>query len=74
MSLNPLEIARAFGAPVFDGVDGNAGTRDILFEKGHVRVRYGVVESERYKGEKVLRVEKVERGNVRRPRVGEIFG
>lgn len=74
MSLNPIEIARAFGAPIFDGVDGNAGTRVILFEKGHVKVRYGVVESERYKGEKVLRVDEVDRVNVRVPRGEEIFG
>jgi hypothetical protein len=72
VSLHPLEIARAFGAPLFDGVEGNAGARDVEWEKGAVRVRYGAVE--RNEEEKVLRVEEVSRVNVRMPREGEIFG
>jgi hypothetical protein len=72
VSLHPLEIARAFGAPLFDGVEGNAGARDVEMEKGGVVVRYGAVE--RNREEKILRVEDVSRVNVRMPREGEIFG
>lgn len=72
VSLHPLEIARAFSAPLFEGVDGNVTARDIGIEKGVVRVRYGAVE--RNGEEKVLRVEDVGRGSVRMPRIGEIFG
>jgi hypothetical protein len=68
VSLHPLEIARAFGSPLFDGLDGNVGARDIELERGHVRVRYGALEKNGE--EKVLRV--VEGG--REVREGEIFG
>jgi hypothetical protein len=72
VSLSPLEIARAFGAPMLDGLDGNISAADIEGARGHVYVRYGVVE--RNGIEKVLRVEDVRKGNVRRPREDEIFG
>jgi hypothetical protein len=72
VSLSPLEIARAFGAPVLDGLDGNVSAADVECARGHVYVRYGVVE--RNGMEKVLRVADVRKGNVRRPREDEIFG
>ncbi|KAF1939693.1 hypothetical protein EJ02DRAFT_381248 [Clathrospora elynae] len=72
VSLNPLEIARAFGGPMFDGLDGNMGATDVEIEKGGVAVRYGVVE--RSGVEKLLRVEDTERVSVRTPWEGEVFG
>ncbi|OAK95473.1 hypothetical protein IQ06DRAFT_360631 [Phaeosphaeriaceae sp. SRC1lsM3a] len=72
VSLHPLEIARAFAAPLFEGLDGNVPARDIGIEKGATKVRYGAVEKNGE--EKVLRVEDVGRTNVRTPRRGEIFG
>lgn len=72
VSLNPLEIARAFDAPLFDGLDGNMSAADIEMEKGHLVVRYGAVE--RYGGEKILRVGDTAKVNVRMPWEGEIFG
>ena len=71
VSLNPLEIARAFGAPLFEGVDGNATALDVEMERGTLEVRYGAVE--RSGREKVLRVEDFW-GSVRRPRAEEVFG
>lgn len=68
VSLHPLEIARAFGAPLFDGSDGNVGAKDIELERGHIHVRYGAVEKNGE--EKVIRV--CESG--REVREGEIFG
>ncbi|CAO2651903.1 Nn.00g001860.m01.CDS01 [Neocucurbitaria sp. VM-36] len=72
VSLNPLEIARAFGAPLFDGLDGNTTSCDIEMERGAMLVKYGACE--RYGGEKVLRVEDTARVNIRTPWEGEIFG
>lgn len=72
VSLNPLEVARAFGAPMFDGLDGNVTARDIEVQMGILGVRYGAVE--RNGKEKVLRVECTEKINVRKPIEGEIFG
>jgi hypothetical protein len=72
VSLNPLEIARAFGAPLFEGVDGNVTARDIELERGNVSVRYGAME--RNGEEKALRIEDVGRCNVRVPNEAEIFG
>jgi hypothetical protein len=68
VSLHPLEIARAFGSPLFDGLDGNVGARDIELERGHVKIRYGAMEKNWE--EKVLRVG-VEGREVRE---SEIFG
>ncbi|KAH5324198.1 hypothetical protein HBI12_086820 [Parastagonospora nodorum] len=72
VSLNPLEIARAFGAPMFDGLDGNVTAGDIEVEMGVLAVRLGAVE--RNGKEKALRVECTEKINVRKPIEGEIFG
>lgn len=72
--MNPLEIARAFGAPIFDGIDGNATAGDVEMQKGGVKVRYGAVVSESLGGEKVLRVCELGRTSVRMPGGGEIFG
>ncbi|KAJ4376198.1 hypothetical protein N0V83_001479 [Neocucurbitaria cava] len=44
VSLNPLEIARAFGAPLFNGLDGNVTSTDIEMERGGVVVKYGACE------------------------------
>ncbi|KAL6157654.1 hypothetical protein ACJBU6_03482 [Exserohilum turcicum] len=71
-SLNPLETARAFGAPLLDGVEGNAGANDVQMERGHVAVKYGAVE--RLGREKVLRIENAKASSVRMPCEGEIFG
>jgi len=71
-SLDPLEIARAFGAPLFDGLDGNVTSQDIDFERGDVVVKYGALE--RYGHEKRLRVEETKTSTVRTPWRGEIFG
>lgn len=72
VSLNPLEVARAFGAPMFEGLDGNATAGDVEMQKGSLRVKYGAVEA--YGGEKVLRVEECAGKSVRGVREGEIFG
>ncbi|KAF2005703.1 hypothetical protein P154DRAFT_571000 [Amniculicola lignicola CBS 123094] len=72
VSLNPLEIARALGAPILEGLDGNATAEDVVMERGGMGVRYGVVE--RFGEEKRLRLEEVSRTTVRRPWDGEVFG
>ncbi|KAH7386019.1 hypothetical protein BKA66DRAFT_67582 [Pyrenochaeta sp. MPI-SDFR-AT-0127] len=72
VSLNPLEIARAFGAPLFDGLDGNMTASGIEIERGATSVRYGALE--RLGCEKVLRIGDSSRANVRTPWQGEIFG
>ncbi|KAF2028818.1 hypothetical protein EK21DRAFT_69024 [Setomelanomma holmii] len=72
VSLDPLEIARAFGAPLFDGLDGNMSASDLAMQRGHVAIRYGAVE--RYGGEKVLRIDDASRVNMRLPWEGEVFG
>lgn len=72
VSLNPLEIARAFGAPLLDGVDGNSRADDIEMQKGSLGVKYGAVE--RYGTEKVLRVQDRVARSVRLPIKGETFG
>ncbi|OCK76978.1 hypothetical protein K432DRAFT_418896 [Lepidopterella palustris CBS 459.81] len=70
MTLSPVEVARAFGGNVLEGVDGNASAERVAAERGGQAVRYGVVE--RYGEEKRLRV--AERGAVREVRRGEVFG
>ncbi|KAF2269829.1 hypothetical protein CC78DRAFT_240507 [Lojkania enalia] len=72
VSLNPLEVARAFGAPLLGGVDGNSTPETIVVERGGMAVRYGALE--RYGQEKKLRVEESARATVRVPWQGEIFG
>ncbi|KAK2789929.1 hypothetical protein FQN53_000982 [Emmonsiellopsis sp. PD_33] len=41
MSLSPIEMARAFNAPLLRGTPSNAKIRDLLAEVGKTRVRYG---------------------------------
>jgi hypothetical protein len=72
VSLNPLELARAFGAPMLEGLDGNASPEMVTLERGGMSVRYGALE--RFGDEKRLRVEEVTRATVRTPWRGEIFG
>jgi len=72
VSLNPLEVARAFGARMMDGLDGNATPEVITLERGGMAVRYGALE--RFGDEKKLRVEETSRATVRQPWDGEIFG
>lgn len=72
VSLNPLEIARAFGAPLFDGMDGNASANDVQIERGSIAVRFGVVE--RSGEEKLLRIEDSQSFSVRIPWEEELFG
>ncbi|GME28206.1 uncharacterized protein K452DRAFT_252088 [Neofusicoccum parvum] len=43
VSLSPLEVARAFRAPLLEGVEGGGEARDVVREVGGVRVRYGVL-------------------------------
>jgi hypothetical protein len=71
-SLHPLEVARAFGAPLFDGLDGNVIPQDIDFERGDMAVRYGALERNGW--EKLLRVEEMKTLAIRPPWRGEIFG
>ncbi|KAF2865479.1 hypothetical protein BDV95DRAFT_586487 [Massariosphaeria phaeospora] len=72
VSLNPLEIARAFGAPLMETLDGNATADMVTIERGDLAVRYGAVE--RHNSEKKLRVEMTRTATVRSPWQGEIFG
>ncbi|KAF2710105.1 hypothetical protein K504DRAFT_404968 [Pleomassaria siparia CBS 279.74] len=72
VSLNPLEIARAFGAPLVEGLDGNITAEVVCIERGGMAVRYGALE--RHGEEKKLRVEETSRATVRCPWEGEIFG
>ncbi len=44
VSLNPLETGKAFGAPLFEGMNSNTHRSHILKQVGHEQVRYGVVE------------------------------
>jgi hypothetical protein len=72
VSMNPLEIARAFGAPVMEDLDGNI-TRDMIcVERGGMGVKYGALD--RYGEQKKLRVEESGKATVRMPWQGEIFG
>jgi hypothetical protein len=72
VSLDPLEIAKAFDAPHLGTVNGNAEGRDVAKEVGLRRVRYGVVQdiAGAAKGELKLYDEEY----VRKPRPGERFG
>lgn len=72
VSLNPLEIARAFGAPIMNGLDGNTTPGMIAVERGGMAVKYGALD--RYGQEKRLRVEESGRATVRTPWQGELFG
>jgi len=67
VSLSPLEIARAFDAPVCEGLDGNASAGDVDIGRGGRVVRYGVLEGV---GGKRLRVGE----GVREVGEGEVLG
>ncbi|KAJ9661889.1 hypothetical protein H2198_001641 [Neophaeococcomyces mojaviensis] len=41
VSFSPLEIAKAFNAPLLQGVQGNGHVNDLLNEVGAMKVRYG---------------------------------
>ncbi len=41
VSLNPLEFAKAFRAPLLDGANSNADRSQLAAQAGHVRVKYG---------------------------------
>ncbi|OAG09483.1 uncharacterized protein CC84DRAFT_1137177 [Paraphaeosphaeria sporulosa] len=71
VSLNPLEIARAFGAPFMEGLDGNTTPDMISVERGGMGVKYGALD--RYGEQKKLRVEESGKVTVRMPWQGEIF-
>ncbi|KAL6708582.1 hypothetical protein ACN47E_002563 [Coniothyrium glycines] len=72
VSLHPLEIARAFSAPLLEGIDGNASANEIELQVGGATtVRYGAVE--KFEGGKVLRIEKCTEVGVRMPRADEVF-
>jgi hypothetical protein len=43
VSLNLLEVAKAFGAPLLDGVNSNAGRQQLAREAGRKRLKYGAV-------------------------------
>lgn len=70
-SMDPLEIARAFGAPLLEGVDGNATSGVVALERGGMSVRYGAIE--RCREEKKLRIDEAKTA-IRTPWKGEIFG
>jgi hypothetical protein len=72
VTLNPLEIARAFGAPMLEGLDGNATPEMVTFERGGMSVRYGALE--RFGDGKILRIEEMTRATIRPPWRGEVFG
>ncbi|KAL1877310.1 hypothetical protein Plec18167_005000 [Paecilomyces lecythidis] len=42
VSMSPIEIARAFGAPIVQTEDSNADLNDVLKELGSRKIRYGV--------------------------------
>ncbi|CAI6332264.1 unnamed protein product [Periconia digitata] len=71
VSLNPLEIARAFGAPLLKGLDANATPEMMTVERGGMGIKYGTLE--RYGEGKDLRIEEMSRTNIRMPWEGEIF-
>lgn len=43
VSLSPIEIARAFDAPLLQDVDTNREVGDIVKETGNTRIQYGVL-------------------------------
>jgi hypothetical protein len=43
MSLSPIEIAKAFNAPLFEGFRSNSEAKKILKEAGGLEVVYGEV-------------------------------
>jgi hypothetical protein len=43
VTLSPLEIAKAFGAPLLSGVNSNATAEEMAMQTGNLAVRYGTV-------------------------------
>ena len=43
VTMSPVEIARAFDAPLLRGVDGNAEIKDMLRQTDSISIRYGEV-------------------------------
>lgn len=43
MTFSPIEIAKAFDAPLLQEVKTNARAEDILHDVGDVRIQYGAV-------------------------------
>lgn len=75
VSLNPLEIAKAFGAPLLENVNSNACKSQIVKEVGPERVRYGVVEEklDHEVSRPLLRVDSDDDGHVETPEPGATF-
>jgi hypothetical protein len=69
--MDPLEIARVFGAPLLEGVDGNATSGVVALERGGMSVRYGAIE--RSGEEKKSEIDEA-RTVIRTPWQGEVFG
>jgi hypothetical protein len=71
VSLDPLEVAKAFDAPHLEIVNGNAEGQDVAKRVGLERVRYGVIHDAggTMRGELKLYDEEF----VRKPKSGEIF-
>jgi hypothetical protein len=72
ISLDPLELAKAFNAPQLEMIDGNAKGVDIAQQVRRRRVRYGVVDGVDSTKKGVLKLDDEE--VVRKPKLGEIFG
>lgn len=43
VSMSPLEIAKAFNAPLLAGEDSNSDSKSLVKSAGHKAVRYGVI-------------------------------
>lgn len=71
VSLNPLEIAKAFDAPILERVNWNATKQQISDQAVIKRVRYGAIDAD---GEgAVPRLNFFEEDLIRMPRSGETF-
>ncbi|KPI34596.1 uncharacterized protein AB675_4923 [Cyphellophora attinorum] len=76
VSLSPVEIAKAFDAPLLKYADNNAGIEKLVHETGAREVKYGVLRGGDGMGEKDGAGRKLimgEKGSVRRPMPGETF-
>jgi hypothetical protein len=76
ISLSPIEIAKAFDAPLLKYADSNAEIDKLVSETGAQEVQYGVLRGGGGTGEKDGAGQKLvmaEKGSVRRPNPGETF-
>ncbi|KAF2667145.1 hypothetical protein BT63DRAFT_330734 [Microthyrium microscopicum] len=71
VSLSPIEVGRAFGAPILRSQDANSTSQTLLGEIGHRRVQYGAVFSG-LDGSETLKID--DPGVVRRPAAGATYG